>query len=141
MISPRRAINAYVQNTVENGVAEADPHRLVAMLFEGAIQAIAEARVLLEEGDIPGRGRAISRAIAIVEEGLRESLSMAEGGELAERLDGLYRYVRTLLLTANIKAEETFLVEADRLLTELQSGWKTIATPRPPSEAMHVAAG
>lgn len=139
MISARRAISAYVQNSIETGVAEADPHRLVAMLFDGAIQAIAEARIRLVEGDIAGRGRAISKAVAIVEEGLRASVDLADGGEIAERLDGLYRYICARLLTANLKSQVEPLIEADRLLTELQIGWKAIATALLPSEAMHAA--
>lgn len=140
MTIARRAISAYVQNTIETGVEEADPHRLVAMLFDGAIQAVAEARIRLAEGNIAERGRAISKAIAIVEEGLRSSLDLAQGGAIAQRLDELYRYICAQLLTANLKAQVEPLIEADRLLTELQSGWKAIAAPRPPSEVVHAAA-
>jgi flagellar protein FliS len=140
MTTARRAISAYVQNTIETGVEEADPHRLVAMLFDGALQSVAEARIRLAEGNIAERGRAISKAISIVEEGLRSSLDLARGGEIAQRLDGLYRYLCAQLLTANLKAEVEPLIEADRLLTELQSGWRAIAGPRPSSEAVHAAA-
>lgn len=141
MTIARRAIDAYIQNNIETGVAEADPHRLVTLLYDGAIQAVAEARFNLAKGDIGERGRAISKAISIVEEGLRSSLDLAQGGVIAERLDALYRYICARLLTANLKAQVEPLIEADRLLTELQSGWKAIATPRPPSEVIHAAAG
>ena len=56
--SAGRAINAYVKTGVETGVADADPHRLVLMLFEGALAAIAQARLKLSAGDVPGRGKA-----------------------------------------------------------------------------------
>lgn len=139
MTSARRAISAYVQTEIETGVPEADPHRLVLMLFDGALAALADARIKLARGDIPGRGQAISKAIVIVDEGLRESLDMAQGGELAERLDALYRYICSRLLTANLKADRAPLDEADRLLTELQDGWKGISLPRPPLEVVHAA--
>lgn len=139
MTSAHRAINAYVQTGLETGVAEAGPHRLVSMLFDGAIQAVAEARIRLAQGDIAERGQAISKAITIVDEGLRESLDLAQGGELAERLDALYRYICSRLLMANLKADAEPLMEADRLLTELQDAWKAINESEQPLEMVHAA--
>lgn len=139
MISARRAISAYVQTEIETGVPEADPHRLVLMLFNGALAAVADARIKLTQGDIPGRGQAISKAITIVDEGLRESLDLTRGGDLAERLDALYRYICARLLTGNLKADAAALDEADRLLTELQDGWKAIGMARPSLEVVHAA--
>ena len=77
--SAGRAINAYVKTGVETGVPEADPHRLVLMLFEGALAAIAQARLKLSAGDVPGRGKAISKAISIIQDGLRNSLDVRKG--------------------------------------------------------------
>src|SRR5690606_19133843 len=36
--------NAYAQVEVETGVATADPHKLVGMLYEGLLQSIARGR-------------------------------------------------------------------------------------------------
>lgn len=139
MTSARHAISAYVQTDIETGVPEADPHRLVLMLFDGALAALADARIRLLQGDIPGRGQSLSKAIMIVDEGLRESLDLDRGGEIAEQLDALYRYICARLLTANLKADVAPLDEAVELLTELQDGWKAINLPRPPMEAVHAA--
>src|SRR5690242_5248905 len=117
----QRAINAYVQTGVETAVPEADPHRLIQMLFEGVLAAVAEARAKLKSGDIPGRGQAISKAIAIIEHGLQPSLDLVKGGELALRMDALYAYVLARLLNANLHGNEEGLLEALRLISELHS--------------------
>jgi flagellar protein FliS len=119
----RRAISAYVQTGIESGVPEADAHRLVEMLFEGALAALADARIKLTAGDIAGRGQAISKAISIVDEGLRGSLDLAQGGELASRLEALYEYICSRLLHANLKGEPKPLEEASALLAQLQDAW------------------
>jgi flagellar protein FliS len=122
-----RAINAYVKTGIETGVPEADPHRLVLMLFEGALAAIAQARLKLSAGDVAGRGKAISKAISIVQDGLRNSLDVQKGGELAERLSALYEYVTMRLLDANLHARQEALDEAAHLISELHAGWAAIA--------------
>ena len=125
----RRAISAYVQTGIESAVPEADAHQLVEMLYEGAVAAVADARIKLEGGDIPGRGHAISKAISIVDSGLRGSLNLGQGGELASSLEALYQYISSRLLQANLKADARALEEASTLLTRLQGAWVDIGRP------------
>jgi flagellar secretion chaperone FliS len=125
--SAGRAINAYVKTGVETGIADADPHRLVLMLFEGALAAIAQARLKLSDGDVAARGKAISKAISIIQDGLRNSLDVQKGGELAQRLSSLYEYVTMRLLDANLHAKQEALDEAAHLISELHAGWAAIA--------------
>ena len=124
--SSRRAISAYVQTGIETGVPEADAHRLVLMLFEGALTTIADAKLKLARGDIPGRGQAISKAISIVEQGLRGSLDTDKGGEIGSRLDGLYEYICGRLLEANLRGDSKLLDESAALLVPLQTAWAEI---------------
>ena len=131
MTSARRAISAYVQTGIESGVPEADAHRLVLMLFEGALTAIAEAKLRLTLKDIPGRGQAISKAIGIIEQGLRGSLDTDKGGEIGTRLDGLYEYICARLLDANLRGDSKLLDEAAALLTQLQGAWAQIRPLQP----------
>ncbi|MDP1672472.1 MAG: flagellar export chaperone FliS, partial [Burkholderiales bacterium] len=90
----QRALNAYARVGVETGVEAADSHKLVLMLFEGAMIAVNDARRHLASGDIPARGSAVSKAILIIENGLKASLDMRSGGELAQHLADLYDYMR-----------------------------------------------
>jgi flagellar protein FliS len=104
----------------------ASPHRLIAMLYEGARNALAQARMHLKAGNIGARGEAIGKAIRIVEEGLQQSLNLEAGGEIAARLNALYAYMARRLLEANIKQSEAMLIEVDGLLATLEEAWTGI---------------
>lgn len=128
MFSPGHSgANAYARVGVETGVMGASPHRLIVMLYQGARQAIAQARMHIQQGNVPARGEAIGKAIQIVESGLQLSLNVEVGGEIAERLDALYAYMSRRLLEANIKQSEAMLVEVDGLLATLEEAWIGIA--------------
>jgi flagellar protein FliS len=128
MFSPGHAgANAYARVGVQTGVMGASPHRLIVMLYQGARQAIARARMHLQQGNIPERGKAISNAISIIQNGLQQSLNLEVGGEVAARLDALYTYMERRLLDANVQRDEQMLVEVDRLLATLEEAWLAIA--------------
>ncbi|NML32034.1 flagellar export chaperone FliS [Paraburkholderia antibiotica] len=128
MFSPGHAgANAYARVGVETAVMGASPHRLIVLLYQGARQAIAQARMHLQQGNVAERGMAISKAIRIVESGLQQSLNLEVGGEIAGRLNALYDYMKRRLLEANIKQSEAMLVEVDGLLATLEEAWIGIA--------------
>ncbi len=128
MFSPGHSgANAYARVGVETGVMGASPHRLIVMLYQGARQAIAQARMHLQQGDIPARGVAIGKAIEIIGNGLQHSLNPDAGGEIAARLDALYSYMTRRLLEGNIQQSEPMLVEVDGLLATLEEAWIGIA--------------
>ncbi|AOJ64088.1 flagellar protein FliS [Burkholderia ubonensis] len=127
MFSPGHAgANAYARVGVETGVMGASPHRLIAMLYQGARQAVALARMHLQQGNIPARGEAIGKAISIVESGLQTSLNHEVGGDVAARLDALYSYIGKRLLQANAQSSDAMLVEVDGLLATLEEAWTGI---------------
>ena len=122
----RNALNAYSKISIDVGVTSADPHELVSMLFNGAIKSISEARLHMQNKDIAARGKAISKAIAIIDEGLKISLDDKLGGELAQNLRALYEYMCHRLLTASVKNEIAPLDEVIGLLKELSEAWSSI---------------
>ena len=122
----RSALNAYSKISIDVGVTSADPHELVSMLFNGAIKSISEARLHMQNKDIAARGKAISKAIAIIDEGLKISLDDKLGGELAQNLRALYEYMCHRLLTASVKNEIAPLDEVIGLLKELNEAWSSI---------------
>lgn len=120
------AINAYKKVGLESIVASADPHKLISMLFEGALLAIADARNDMMRKDIPAKGAAISHAIAIIGEGLHASLDKNAGGELAQSLASLYDYMVMRLVAANLNNDVAALDEVKHLLSGLQDAWDSI---------------
>jgi flagellar protein FliS len=125
-LNANRATQAYAKVEVESGVHAADPHKLIAMLYQGALLAIANAKNGMLRKDIPAKGAAISNAILIIEEGLRASLDKNVGGELAQNLDALYGYMSTRLLQANLNNDVAALDEVARLLGEIKGAWDSI---------------
>ncbi|MDO8464981.1 MAG: flagellar export chaperone FliS [Gallionella sp.] len=123
------AVKAYAKIGVESGVSAADPHKLISMLYQGALLAIANAKNGIINKDIPAKGSAISKAISIIEEGLNASLDKSVGGELVRNLSSLYEYMTMRLLTANLKNDMDALDEVARLLSDLKSAWESIRQP------------
>ena len=127
--SSNSGANAYAKVGVETGVAAASPHKLVVMLFEGAMVAIASAIQHMEAGDISAKGKAISKAITIIDNGLRASLDKNVGGEVALNLDSLYEYMTNRLVIANLKNQTKILEEVYQLLKGLKDAWESITPP------------
>jgi flagellar secretion chaperone FliS len=117
----------YRQVGVESQLAMASPHRLVAMLFDGFMEAVAMARGAMREGRADTKGIAIGRAVRIVEEGLRGGLDLRAGGSLARDLNELYGYLTLRLTQANLRNDEAALDECQRLVLPLQEAWAAIA--------------
>jgi flagellar secretion chaperone FliS len=119
--------NAYAKVGVETGVVAASPHHLIVMLFEGAMVAVASAIQHMQSGEVEKKGAAISKAIMIIEQGLRASLNKEAGGGLALNLDALYDYMSRRLVIANLKNQEKVLEEVYQLLKGLKTSWESIA--------------
>lgn len=117
---------AYVRVQTETDIASADPHRLVALLFEAALAAVHRAAERMRARDVATKGAAISKAIRIIEEGLAASLDREAGGELATRLAELYGYMSRRLLLASVRNDPEGLEEVARLLSELKQAWQAI---------------
>ncbi len=117
----------YQQVSVESQLTDASPHRLVAMLFDGWMEAVAQARGAMRSGDAVAKGLAIGRAVRIVEEGLRAGLDLRAGGRLAQDLNELYGYLTLRLTQANLRSDESVLEECVRLVRPLQEAWSAIA--------------
>ena len=122
----RKAIDTYAQVGVETGVASADPHKLILMLFDGTLAAIGSARHAMGRSEIAAKGAAITKAIEIIDGGLKASLDVKAGCVLAERLSQLYDYMLNRLLAANLRNDVAILDEIARLLNELRGAWAQI---------------
>ncbi len=127
--SPGRPLRGglYQQVGVETRLSGADPHQLVAMLFDGFMEAVAQGRGAMRSGDRLAKGLALGRAVRIVEEGLRAGLDVKAGGALARDLGELYTYLTMRLTMANLKDDEAALDECQRLMTPLREAWMAIA--------------
>jgi flagellar protein FliS len=123
---PHNPANAYRMVGVETGVTTGSPHQLVGMLFQGFMDAVAQARGALAQGNIEAKGKAIGRAVRIIEEGLKAGLDAKEGGQLAADLRDLYDYVILRLTQANLRNDVKLLEECRSLIEPLHTAWVAI---------------
>lgn len=122
--NPQEALKQYQKLGIESEVSHASPHRLIQLLFEGALGRLAAAQGAMERGDIAVKGEMLGKAIGIVG-GLRSSLDM-EAGEISERLDQLYEYINLRLLEASAQNDIDKVVAVIQLLKTVKSGWDEI---------------
>ncbi len=123
-------VSAYRTTGVDSGVGAADPHRMVLMLYDGALEAIRQAAGHLAAGRVAEKGHALGKAVRIVEEGLKASLDGDSGGALAQQLATLYDYATLRLLQANLRNDRKALDEVVRLLADLRDAWAMISPVR-----------
>jgi len=120
---PRMA--AYRTTLVHGGVAGADPHALVQMLLDAAVDRMVAARGCIERGELVGKAKLLHSCVIIIAE-LRGSLDLAKGGPLAKNLHELYEYMTRRLLLANVRGDAGCLSEVLGLLGEIRSAWVAI---------------
>ncbi|MFC0267347.1 flagellar export chaperone FliS [Kushneria aurantia] len=125
MYSPKGA-STYASVGVETGVMSASPHQLIVMLFDGALAAIKKARWALDNGDIATRGNALSKAINIVDNGLKNALDLEKGGEIAENLYSLYDFVSRSLVKVNRTRDVELLDRIEHIMADIAGAWKEI---------------
>lgn len=125
----RSSLSAYRSVAAHGGVDAADPHRLITMLMDGALERLASARGAMEHGETDAKNRLIHRTVSIVEE-LRASLNMQAGGQVASNLSDLYEYCGRQLVRANLENRGELLDEVGNLLREIRGAWVQIPAAR-----------
>ncbi len=118
-------VKQYEQVATQTAAVCDNPHRLVTLLLEGAIDGLALAKGHAARNVFHKKGRHIHSVMAIVD-GLRMNLNKEAGGEIAQNLDQLYDYMNRRLLEANLKNDPSMMDEVIALLNEIKSGWVAI---------------
>ncbi len=116
---------AYQSVSVHGGIANADPHGLVLMLMDAAVERMTTARGCMERGDIVRKAKLLHSCISIIAE-LRGCLDMTRGGTIAQNLSDLYEYMMRQLLRANVDNQPAPIAEVLSLIAEIRSAWVAI---------------
>jgi flagellar secretion chaperone FliS len=116
---------AYQSVSVHGGIANADPHGLVLMLMDAAVERMTTARGCMQRAEIVRKAKLLHSCISIIAE-LRGSLDMARGGAIAQNLSDLYDYMMRQLLRANVENNPAFISEVLSLLAEIRNAWVAI---------------
>ena len=132
--TPLPPIDQYRHVGTITSVSQADPHQLVMLLFDGAIAAVLQARHAVDTGDTATKVATITKAMRIIDEGLKASLESQGDPALGDNLRALYEHMVSRLFLANLHNSDVALAEVARLLGELRSAWAGIA-PQPAAQA------
>ena len=125
--SARRMAGLYNQVNLDSQIhGNANPHKLIEMLYDGFFAELAKVRGAMRARDIETKCTAISKAIRIVDEGLRAALDPKVGGQIARDLDELYTFVAKRLVIANARNDEKILDECALVMRPLQEAWVAI---------------
>ncbi|MEH6561390.1 MAG: flagellar export chaperone FliS [Marinobacter sp.] len=120
-----KGLKAYQQVNTQTSITDADPHKLIQLLYNGALERINMAKARMQAKDYAGKGKLLGKAIEIIG-GLKSFLDFEKGGELAARLEGLYDYMERTLLEASAKNDVAKLDEVADLLRSIKGGWDGI---------------
>lgn len=121
-----RVLGLYQNVNATAAVDGASPHKLVAMTYDAVIGEIATARGAMQRRDVAEKGRAIGRAVRLLEEGLLAPLDLNAGGALAVNLRDLYEYTVFRLTMGNLHSDDAALAECARLMRTLGESWAAI---------------
>lgn len=116
------ALKQYQSVDLRATVETASPHKLISMLLDGALGALAKAKGSIERQNIEERTLHLNKASEIVV-GLRGSLDLEQGGEVAANLDALYDYMLRSIMTANSQNDAEKVQEVMNLMLEIKQGW------------------
>ncbi len=121
-MNPNKATQQYSSVSSQTRVVDADPHRLIQILMENALEKLAIAKGCITRNDVHDKGLNISLALSIIE-ALQSCLNQEEGGEIAANLRELYDYMMQALLEANLNNDIHKIDEVIKLLAIVKDGW------------------
>ena len=120
-----KALHQYQQVNTQTSVVDADPHRLIQLLLDGALERLSIAKNRINAVDYEAKNNHLNKAIEIVG-GLRSFLDLEKGGEIATNLEALYDYIERRLFEANVRNDLSMIDECGKLLREVKQGWDGI---------------
>jgi len=113
-----------MNNNTQN-VSEQNINNLL-MLLDGALRYTQSAKRGIEQNDSQMRNENISKAISIFTQ-LDAALDKSVGGEIAENLSGLYKFLMNQLTQANIQEDPNLLNDAEKVLTDIKEAFEGAA--------------
>ncbi len=120
------ALGQYRTTDAYGAAASEDRLQLVLRMMQGAHDRITTAKGHMQREETAEKGEQIGKAIGLID-GLRACLDMEQGQEIAANLEALYQYMLSRLMDASMKNDAEALNEVADLLTEVKSGWETMA--------------
>ncbi len=118
-------INAYKSVGVKNDLAVADPHRVIQLLMQGALENMAKAKGAIDRKDYATKSQTMSKAMTIIA-ALQNSLDMKVGGEVSQNLWSLYDFMLNHLMMASRESSIQKVDDVLEIMLKIKSAWDSI---------------
>ncbi|PKH55720.1 flagellar protein FliS [Shewanella sp. Choline-02u-19] len=128
----RSSLQSYRKVSLDNEISIATPHRIIQMMFDGALQRIAQSRYAIENNDIQNKGLYIGKAIGIIT-GLNNSLNMDASADISKNLSDLYDFMLRRITEANVNNDVNALDDVSNIIRTIKEGWDAI-----PADKHHI---
>ncbi|PYF81650.1 flagellar protein FliS [Marinomonas alcarazii] len=122
----KKGIQAYKKDSIKSDLASADPHRVIQLLLQGAIERLALGKGCIERADWAGKAAAFTRAIEIIN-ALRDALDRDANPELVDNLEGLYDYMTVRINEASVSKDIAVIDQVIALLLQIKGAWDQIS--------------
>lgn len=119
-------IKAYKSVGVKDDLAVADPHRVIQLLMQGALENMAKAKGAIERKDYAIKSQTIGKSVAIISS-LKSSLDFNANPELVQNLDALYDFMIDNLTIASREMSIEKVEDVMGLLLTIKSAWDQIS--------------
>lgn len=116
----------YRQVDIAGRTGEADPHQLVALLYEELCRALRAAAAALESGNRSVKSDKVTRATSILF-ALEAGLDFERGGDLSRTLAGLYRGARAKVIDASLGDDPRPFIDVATNITQIADAWASLA--------------
>ena len=121
------ATRAYANVGVHTQVEAASPHKLILMLYDGLLKQLRLGKAHMQKKELGPKATCLSKALSILEQGLRLNLDLEAGGDIAAQLLMLYEYSERRILYANLRNDPAAIDEVISLMEPLRTAWAAIA--------------
>lgn len=115
----------YQQIDIRARVESANPHQLIALLYEGLVGALTASRMAIEYGDLAAKSHHISRSMGIFK-ALDDALDDSVEGDFPHNLHALYGYMSQKTLEASHHLDVKLIDEVLELVLTIKSGWDSM---------------
>lgn len=121
-----KGIQAYRKDSIKSDLASADPHRVIQLLMQGALEKLALGKGCIERADWEGKAIAFTGAIEIIN-ALRDALDRDVNPELVDNLEGLYDYMVVCINEASVSKDCAVIDQVISLILQIKGAWDQIS--------------
>lgn len=112
----------YASNYIETSISEATPHKLVSLLYEGALKHLTLTKIFSEKKDFEKKSEHSNKLLSIFT-ALKSGVDLEVGGEVSENMYNLYDYCYRKTVEASVRNDARMLDEVQEIIQTLNEAW------------------